>query len=82
MKEVSVLKMNFESEKLREILINFYNLTHVRFSMYDDEFNKIVAFPEESCDFCTMMKSNAESKALLVVYCMLSTPFQSFFSFF
>lgn len=56
------MKMNFDIEKLKTILINFYNLTHVRFVIYDDEFNKILAYPEDSCNFCRIIKSNPESK--------------------
>ena len=57
------MKIKFEKEKLKQILINFYNLTGMRFVIFDEDFNKILAYPEESCDFCRLIKNtSAKSK--------------------
>ena len=56
------MTINFDKEKLNSILIDFYNLTHVRFVIYDNKFNKILAYPEENCTLCSIVKSNSLSK--------------------
>ena len=56
------MKIKFETDKLKQILINFYNLTGMRFVIFDDDFNKILAYPEDSCEFCTLIK-NTGAKA-------------------
>lgn len=58
------MKLKLESEKLREILINFYNVAKVRTVIFDDDFNRTIAYPEESCDFCSLIKQNPVSKEL------------------
>jgi len=62
---MTVMKMNFkfDKEKLKTILVNLYELTSVRFALYDDDFTKILAYPEESCEFCSIIKSNPVSRA-------------------
>lgn len=58
------MKLKVDAEKLRELLEIFYTVANVRIVIFDNEFNKITAYPENSCDFCTLMKSNPESKKL------------------
>ncbi len=58
------MNLKLETEKLREILINFYNISKTRTVIFDSEFKKIVAYPEESCAFCAMLKENPDAKAL------------------
>lgn len=43
--------------------MDFYTLTHVRTVIYDNDFQRISAYPENSCDFCTLLKENPISKA-------------------
>lgn len=52
------MNSNFNYEQLKEILVDFYNITKVRTVIYNEEFYKIVAYPEESCPFCRHMKEN------------------------
>ncbi len=59
----SKMGTNFELNKLKEILINFYNLTHMRFVIFDERFEKILAYPDGSCDFCAAMK-NTSAKSI------------------
>jgi AraC-like DNA-binding protein len=58
------MNLKLETEKLREILKNFYNVSKIRTGIYDSDFNKIVSYPEHSCAFCTLMKSVPKSKRL------------------
>ena len=62
--EVIPLNLKLETEKLREILIHFYNISKTRTVIFDSDFQKIVAYPEESCAFCAMLKENDEARAL------------------
>ena len=57
------MSISFDIEKLKEILISFNNLTNIRFVIFDENFNRILAYPEESCDFCRAIKST-DAKAL------------------
>lgn len=56
--------LNFEKEKLDEILVNLYNIAKVRTVIYNDAFEKIASYPEKSCMFCEMVKSYNETKTL------------------
>ena len=51
------MAISFDNDKLREILVNFNNLTNIRFVIFDENFNRILAYPEKSCDFCAAIKS-------------------------
>lgn len=64
MYEVIFLKLKVDAVKLSELLEIFYNVAKVRTVILDDEFNKITAYPDSSCMFCTLMKQNSESKAM------------------
>ncbi len=46
------MKPNFNIEKLEKLLKSFYILTHVRIVIYDNNFNEIVSYPQNDCDFC------------------------------
>ena len=56
------MKLKLELEKLKDLLSNFYKLTKVRFVIFDEDFNKIIGYPEESCNFCALVKSIPELK--------------------
>ena len=56
--------LNFEYEKLKNTLINLYNITKVRTVIYDNAFEKIASFPENSCMFCEMVKSEEKTRLM------------------
>ena len=58
------MKLNVDTEKLKELLTIFYDIAKVRTVIFDDEFNKITAYPENSCSFCELIKQNPEAKKL------------------
>lgn len=62
--EVIPLKLKIDINKLSELLEIFYDATNVRTVIFDDEFNKITAYPEDNCLFCDMLKRNPESRTL------------------
>ncbi len=57
------MTISFDTDKLKEILVSFNNLTNIRFVIFDENFNRILAYPEQSCDFCSAIKSTS-AKAL------------------
>lgn len=52
------MKPNFNIEKLEKMLKSFYVLTHVRIVIYDNNFNEIVSYPHNDCDFCRQIRLN------------------------
>lgn len=54
------MNITFDSEKLREIMSNFYTLTKIRIVMFDDDFNKIMSVPGDDSGFCGELKKNEE----------------------
>ena len=57
------MAIHFDIEKLKDILVSFNNLTNIRFVIFDENFNRILAYPEQSCDFCSAIK-RTPAKAL------------------
>lgn len=47
-----------DTEKLRELIRAYYNLTHIRVAVYNTAFEEILAYPEEYTPFCAMLKDN------------------------
>lgn len=58
------MKLKLKHEKLNKILMDFYMLSDLRIVVYDSNFIRIAAYPEQSCDFCTLIKQNPISKNL------------------
>ena len=52
------MNISFDTEKLYELMNNFYNLTKMKIDIYDDNFNKILSVPENDCGFCIQLKNN------------------------
>ena len=48
------IKYNFK--ELSGIMSSFYEITGIRFILFDDDFNKIIACPENECAFCEAMR--------------------------
>lgn len=57
------MKITFDTEKLTDLLKDFYTLTKMRSTVFDDNFVEIAQYPETSCDFCAEIKSNPETCA-------------------
>lgn len=58
------MKINFNDAELNEILVDFHALTKMRIIILDENFKRIAAFPEKSCGFCSILKSNPSARAL------------------
>lgn len=54
----------FEKEKLTELMRDFFTLTKIRLVIFDSDFNKVAAYPENECEFCCRIKENDKGKLL------------------
>lgn len=54
------MRLKLEEEKLRALLAHFNVLTGVRIVIFDNEFVRIMAYPEDSCEFCRILKNTPE----------------------
>ncbi len=49
--------IQFDKEKLEKVLYDFYNLTKLTISLWDDEFNQLMYQPKTMPAFCRLIKS-------------------------
>lgn len=47
----------FNEGELRHLLEDFYRITQIRITVFDDHFQEIVSFPDNRPDFCQMIRS-------------------------
>ena len=56
----------FDLDKLQSLLKDFYELSHIRITLFDTEYEEIVSYPEERAHFCSLIRHSIEgSKACL-----------------
>ena len=53
----------FNIEKLRSLLKDFYTLTQIRITVFDEHFRELVAYPENRCTFCQLIRSDPSANA-------------------
>ena len=58
------MKFLFEKEKLIELMRDFYTLTKIRLVIFDSDFNRVAAFPEDDCEFCRKIKESEKGRCL------------------
>ncbi len=46
---------------MKELLQDFYNLTKIRITVFNDHFEELVAYPEEIASFCRTLRSDANA---------------------
>lgn len=51
------MSLKIDAQQLKDVLILFHNLTGIRLVIYDNAFQKIMAYPEEKCVFCSRVRS-------------------------
>ena len=54
------MSLKIDTQNLKDVLVLFHTLTGIRLVIYDDEFQKIMAYPEEKCAFCRQMRQTPE----------------------
>lgn len=55
------MKLNLEIGLLKNIMKDFYNVTHVRSSIYDGNYTKILSYPTEHTSICAIMHDNPDT---------------------
>ncbi len=50
--------ITIDTEKLRNLIKAFYNLTGIKVAVYDNDFNKILTFPDTDAPFCAIMSAD------------------------
>ena len=59
--------INFKIEKLDELLLDFYTLTGLTISVWDNKMNQLSYQPKHMCKFCEKIKSNKKGKELCYI---------------
>lgn len=54
--------LKFDVEQVRELMRAFYRMSGIRFVLFDADYHEIIAYPEDSCDFCRMMKASPNTR--------------------
>lgn len=55
------MRLNLELKPLENIIKDFYNVTHVRSSIYDGNYNKILSYPQEHTPVCSVMHNHPQT---------------------
>lgn len=53
---------SFDLAKLSLLLKDFYDLTHIRITVFDDSFHELAAYPEQVAPFCQIIRSDDNGK--------------------
>lgn len=54
---------NFNLTKLNNLLKDFYILTKIRITVFDDSFNELAAYPTDNCSICALIRANDKGNA-------------------
>ena len=57
---------SFDLVKLNALLEDFYNLTRIRITIFDDHYREITSFPRQIAPICQFIRSNSSAKAACV----------------
>lgn len=55
------MQLEFDVEKLQELLRDFYILTQIKIVVFDAQYNELISYPTEHCAFCEIMQSRPET---------------------
>lgn len=53
---------SFDLTKLNALLKDFYNLTHIRITVFDESFHELAAYPEQIAPFCQLIRTDAVAR--------------------
>ena len=54
--------LQIETNQLKSLMESFYTLSGIRFVLFDCDFNEVISYPNENCDFCSLMKSCSKTR--------------------
>lgn len=52
---------SFNLTKLNSLLKDFYNMSGIRITVFDDTFHELAAYPEQLADFCQIIRSDPDA---------------------
>lgn len=58
-----IMISSFDLTKLNALLRDFYNLTKIRITVFDDSFRELAAYPEQIAPFCRIIRSDERGEA-------------------
>lgn len=50
--------LEVEMKELRKAVEDFYSITNIKIVLYDDRRNILYSYPEDMCEFCSIVRSN------------------------
>lgn len=53
---------SFDLTKLNSLLRDFYNLTKIRITVFDETFHELASYPEEIADFCRIIRGDENGR--------------------
>lgn len=56
------MSLKLDIEQLETLMKSFYTLTGIRFLFFDTDYQEVIAYPKESCEFCRLMKGCAKTR--------------------
>lgn len=54
--------LSYDVCQMKKLLESFYILTQMRIVVFDNEFNKIVEYPDQDCAFCSIIRQNPQAE--------------------
>ena len=51
----------YQDRELMELMEDFYVLTGIRITLFDDNYNEMISYPKDKSAFCTYMRQNEKS---------------------
>ncbi len=51
----------FDLTKLNALLKDFYTLTHIRITVFDETFRELAAYPEQIAPFCRIIRTDSHA---------------------
>lgn len=56
------MNLKLDTEQLESLMKSFYTLAGIRFVLFDADFHEIISYPENSCEFCRLMKGFPQTR--------------------
>ena len=53
---------SFNLDKLEDLLKDFYTLTQIRITVFDDKFHELTAYPKSPASFCQLIRTDARAE--------------------
>lgn len=58
---------SFNIEKLTSLLRDFYTVTHIRITVFDENFHEIASFPREIAGFCRLIRTDSHARNMCLL---------------